>query len=360
MDEEEHVFTLEEFASMNLSYLDFDMPSYTPGIKSGTSVKILLAITAWILAANVIFILTFLASRTLRNKPGHWLVFNLSCANLFVGLIVTPLAAYYKHLNKWILGTNLCITWLFSDVFLACVSIFSLIMINIDRLVFIRNPIEYNSDLRKAIIFVMVSLSWLGAATVVVPLYFVGHRGEFSNHVEGHCLMELSPEYAIGIAIGAFFTPVVIILCLTIAIMYAIQTSKSRLLDGTIKSNLNSHGQFVSRSTTFSIKGIGKSLITINLLFIAMYAPYYIFSTLISSGGFSLVSPTSVTIAIWSVYCNSGITPLLWMILPDIRRAFKRLICCKRCRQKVTAADSQISNGSSEQTFMLHNGSFYD
>lgn len=343
----------------NISYGDYGMPSYTPGIQSDISVKITIAITAWIIFTNAAFIVTFVTSRSLRRKPGHWLLVNLACANTCVGLIVTPLAAYYEHSELWRLGTSVCIAWLFSDVFLACVSIIALMMINIDRLVFIRNPFSYDSEFRKATIFVMVALSWLGAATIVIPLFFIGHRDGFDTDIPDMCFMELSPEYAIGIAVGAYYIPAFIIVCLTFATLVAVSSAKTRLLDVTMVTHINGRTQYITRNTCLSIKSIATALVIVNSFFLTMWFPFYLFSTIISAGGFTLISPTAIGVSIWMCYINSGLNPVLWLLNPDIRRAFKRLLSCAKCRRKIISSE-KVSKDSSEQTFMLNTTGYYD
>ena len=345
---------LEEF---NDSYFgDYSLPSYTPGISSDVSMKITVMITAWILTTNLLFVATILLSRSLRSKPSSWLMLNLSCANTCVGIIVTPLAAYYEHSDFWKLGTSACIAWLFCDVFLSCVSILSLLMINLDRFIFIRKPFSYDGDFRKPTVFVMIALSWLGAATLVVPLFFVGHKDGFETDIPNMCYMEISPAYAIGIAVASYFIPAFTIIVLTGAIVVAVASTKRRLQDVPMVTHINGRAHYVTRGTCAKIKAIATVLVILNGLYVAMFFPFFLFSTIMGAGGFTLISPTAIVVSIWLCYVNSGLNPVLWLIHPEVRRAFGQILCCMCCRRN-TVCDTD-SKDSSEQTFMLNTATY--
>jgi len=99
---------------------------------------LLSALILGIIAGNALVIVSvacFSKMRTLSNG----LIASLASADLLVALVVLPISLQYEVTGEWTLGSHICDIWITSDVFCCTASILNIVVIALDRLVYILN-----------------------------------------------------------------------------------------------------------------------------------------------------------------------------------------------------------------------------
>jgi 5-hydroxytryptamine receptor 1 len=94
--------------------------------------SVLLTLILCCVVGNFFVIMAILLERDLR-RPQYYLIFSLACADLLVGLVVTPLGAWSTIRRAWNLGVHLCDFWISMDVLVCTSSILHLVAIALDR-----------------------------------------------------------------------------------------------------------------------------------------------------------------------------------------------------------------------------------
>ena len=300
-------------------------------------------IMVWIILINIIF-LAAMNSGDFKKKCSHWLLMNLSVADLLVSLVVIPFAIYYAVFNYWHLGKVACNIWILSDVLLCCVSLFSLLTINIDRLVFVIKPLTYTMVMRKAIGKSLIVFSWLLAIGVMVPLVVTDQI----RATEGHCYMSAAPVYAIGSALVSFYLPALLVIITNICIVVIVSRKSKRKRKSSIYLNksydnqptLASGGGPVlmptvvearERASRDGNRQLKKAVVTMcvaNSFYLIMWLPFFLVNALIALGLYRGISSFAMEFCLWLGYANSGLNPLIWLLYPDVRKAMKHAICC--------------------------------
>ena len=334
------------------SYDDNSLPSnYTPydydydenpEVFGYITLGVKCTVMMWIILINIIF-LAAMNSGNFKKKCSHWLLMNLAVADLLVGLVVIPCAIYYTVFNYWHIGKVACNIWILSDVLLCCASLFGLLTINIDRLVFVIKPLTYTMVMRKAIGVCLIVFSWLLAIGLMVPLVVTDQI----RATQGHCYMLAAPVYAIGSALVSFFLPALLVIITNVCIVVLVSRKTKRKRKASIyldksydnRPTLTAGGPMVmptmvearERASRDGNRQLKKAVVTIcvaNSFYLIMWLPFFLVNALIALGLYRGISSFAMEFCIWLGYANSGLNPLIWMLYPDVRKAMKHAICC--------------------------------
>ena len=154
-----------------------------------TAVLISFAILVCLLTILANMTIIILASRDKKlRKMNSFLVINLACMDLIVGMFVIPGMAVYNILGYWPLGIITCDIWTCVDFVTCTASFFNLYFISWDRFRAVTRPLEYRSQSHgKLRITAMVAAPWVAAMLAWIPAIIawrVIHRQE-NNDSEG-------------------------------------------------------------------------------------------------------------------------------------------------------------------------------
>nr|XP_056722519.1 histamine H1 receptor [Euleptes europaea] len=105
------------------------------------------------------------------HTVGNLYIVSLSCADLVVGAAVMPLNILYLLKNEWLLGRQACLFWLSMDYVASTASIFSLLILCIDRYRSVQQPLKYLKYRTKTRASIMISGAWLLSFMWVVPIF---------------------------------------------------------------------------------------------------------------------------------------------------------------------------------------------
>ncbi|KAI6214728.1 G-PROTEIN-RECEP-F1-2 domain-containing protein [Aphelenchoides besseyi] len=188
----------------------------------GTVLMILILVCV---VGNLFVIMAILLERDLRSRPQYYLIFSLACADLLVGLIVTPLGAWSTIRQAWHLGVMLCDFWISVDVLVCTSSILHLVAIALDRYWSITN-IYYTQNRTPRRIFTMIMIIWVVSLLISLAPIFGWKDDQFVIRVQQQhvCLISQQISYQIFSTATAFYIP----LCAIIIIYYKIMRAAKK------------------------------------------------------------------------------------------------------------------------------------
>lgn len=135
------------------------------------------------LLGNVLVCIAIWTDRRLHNVTNYFL-FSLALADLFVCLVVMPLAILvevkqgrfaektnrYEHiLGMWIWSFGLCLLYTYADVFLCSASIVHISVISLDRYLGISRPLKLRNKSRT-IVALKICFVWIMTIIISCPL----------------------------------------------------------------------------------------------------------------------------------------------------------------------------------------------
>ncbi|KAK0046591.1 5-hydroxytryptamine receptor 1 [Biomphalaria pfeifferi] len=166
------------------------------------------------------------------RSPSNLLIVSLAVADLFVGMLVMPLASVYELNGAWVLGPIVCDMWTTTDVLLCTSSILNLCAISVDRYFVITRPFQYAIKRTPRRMGLMILIVWSLSAVVSIPPVF----GWKSPHVPYKCQISEDIGYQIYATLCAFYLP----LSVMILIYFKIWRVSSKIAKAEAKTQIGS------------------------------------------------------------------------------------------------------------------------
>ncbi|CAL8099275.1 unnamed protein product [Calicophoron daubneyi] len=158
---------------------------------------------------NLLVILAVAIVKKLRT-PSNFLILSLAVSDLFVGLLVMPIAALPEMFNYWPLNEALCDMYISLDMSLCTASILNLCAISVDRYLAITRPLRYAAKRTPKRMAIMIGIAWIASALIVIPALF-GFKEEWKP---GTCEYSTSLIYQVYATAGAFYIPLIVMIVL--------------------------------------------------------------------------------------------------------------------------------------------------
>lgn len=118
------------------------------------------------LVGNTCLVLVITRQKEMRNVTNIFIV-NLSCADILVCLVCLPVTIIYTLMDRWILGEALCKVTPFVQCTSVTVSIFSMVLIALERHQLIIHPTGWKPVVRHS--YLAVALIWIIAIFISLP-----------------------------------------------------------------------------------------------------------------------------------------------------------------------------------------------
>lgn len=178
---------------------------------------------------NILVVTAVVKDQKLHSLSNR-LVASLAITDMMVSLLVLPLSASSVVLKKWPFGEVMCDFFITIDVLLCTNSILHLVAIAIDRYLTVTDITYGRGNKKYRHIFpVMVLASWLVAAAVSLPPYFVDlTKNTARNSDEEHCIISQDKAYTILSTMSAFYLPSAIIILIYIRIFFVVRANVNK------------------------------------------------------------------------------------------------------------------------------------
>ncbi|XP_067664675.1 neuropeptide receptor 22-like [Haliotis asinina] len=322
------------------------MPSLAEIIAFAISVRKVYAImeiliTPIIVSANIVLIVSILSNGTLRRQFRYLTMTSIATADLLIGIFSCPFRAD-MILNSYRHG---CIFYLFMTVIELYVQMFvgtwNIVIINADYLLtffHIKRP-QLKTFTRKFVFAVILGLPWLAMFFVVLPVAYV-HAKEYLTLFRS-CRLVISFEGKKMVMALSFFVPAFITV-VQVTIMTTMHLYRQRTGSGmpslmTSPEAVQSPWVYVAGSLVMIIM-VGFEQCTVMAQRALMKVVLQKYKAIL------FIRYSSRFLSDF----KSGVTPIVWFAIPELRAAFMDLVNKLPWRQR-------RSGGGNEQTVSYRN-----
>lgn len=323
-------------------------------------------LSAWTLAVNL-FLCWLLTRRRPTSPmagpsfPARWLVINSGLCQLLLGAFVIPLNVVTEKTGHWCFGPIACRIWLSSQVLLVALTVWSLLVIALDRFVYVVQPLAYARRMGRKSTIAAITFSWLVSLSTLIPLILALDKPDVL--LEEMCAVSMTRQHAITLSFAVFLAPATLTILAIIAVTIAAVQAKlqqrflrKQALHGPAtdeeEEDVYSHiseaeccayancrckccpsVSFVTYSEYTHVGGVAASIILVTVITIALWAPFYVTNVLIPFCNGMCVNPNVWSLFIWLGYSNAGISPVMWLLDPDVRSQLKAMLSRQKTRQ---------------------------
>lgn len=191
---------------------------------------------------------------SLEQYSKQWITCLTAVTDLMVGVIVMPLNIdYHEEDQKWTHDNWVCSLWLVSDTLACTASIWTLVIIAIDRLVAVIFPIKYMNLSWVSAVVGLIMVWILSLLLCVPPILFPKNPIDFD-----YCMHTHKPWFLIYSALGAFYIPLTILLVAYGKIFWELRKKmrqkQNRARQGFEMETVGSRGDFEGITPIMSFK----------------------------------------------------------------------------------------------------------
>ncbi|XP_063970920.1 muscarinic acetylcholine receptor M3-like [Lytechinus pictus] len=213
---------------------DDDITDYQPSIAWLAIVPLVVGtITIATVVGNALVMVAFCKDPRIHSRVASLLILNLAISDFIIGLVVLSVNLSWITWNEWLggefwlLGEVFCKIWLIIDNTATLLSVFTIILISLDRYWLLTKKLHYQTFQTRKRVLVTITILWVSTAVVFTILavgwpYFTGERNvDFSKECELD--MAYNVYATIALLICEFIIPLIIVIGLNIAVYIKIR-----------------------------------------------------------------------------------------------------------------------------------------
>ena len=318
--------TISEFGWI-IRHPDNEVPDVGYGIAAVLFLLMLLAVP-W----NLLVIIAILQNK-LYIQPTVMLLLNLTVTNLLLSLLVMPFNIYIGIRGEYVFGYSdqqrcaVCQTGIFT-IILPCVSLHTLALISVDRFIYLKIPMKYDTTVTKWRVLVAIAIIWVICTVIALPPLFGFGEINFSYEVATCTLIfigqtHISQNYNYVLLLMIFVTiPVITLFVMYVWIVCIIRSSLVRKLKRSVPIARNTESLVVAVTRVH-----GKSQLRMAWLFSAIFTANIItwlpVIGMAVSAGVGDAAPALAFTIVYLVYLSETVIhPVLMVfIIRDIKEA---------------------------------------
>ncbi|XP_006814359.1 G-protein coupled receptor 52-like [Saccoglossus kowalevskii] len=162
---------------------------------------IMTVVTVLIILGNILVIAVVYRTKAFANASGMFMT-SLACADLGVGVFVSPLSIYPAYINYWPYGHRVCTMAAFFTELFSCISVCSLALIGIDRYLAVSQPLAYKTIMPPERARNVILVKWfLLLLMCLLPVFGVVEVMYYADLYICNVAWELEIGYALGVFI---------------------------------------------------------------------------------------------------------------------------------------------------------------
>ena len=285
------------------------LQTFPEAFRAGTATFTIILILATIFG-NVLVILAFVLHRRMRTLTNAFVV-SLACTDLCVALFSMPVwVAYLLTGPTWVLGATLSRAWTMVDILIGTASIMNLMAISFDRVLCIKNPLQYSHWMTPRKATAMITGVWIYSISVAVASFLL-----FAERI-----------FNLIVFIMCFCVPLLVIIS-AYSIIFKVALRQIRQIRAIAPAQYaRSHNNFLKEFKA------AKTLAVVVGAFVICWLPFVtlnmIYSLCDPSHDCPLVKVEVIMVTKWMHYGNSLLNPIIYTVMNrEFRGAFKALLC---------------------------------
>ncbi|XP_053387918.1 alpha-2B adrenergic receptor-like [Mercenaria mercenaria] len=179
-------------------------------------------INVFMFLGNTLSIVAICYTKKLRQQVSYWFVLNLAVIDLIISVTVVPINTVWEYSGTWPFSRTTCEFFTFADISFSTISAYSIVLVSIDKYVYITYSIHYYDKMTRKIALLLIAGVWIMVFifAMVSILTKVGTDDYFEDHFlvlpnnTNICIFVMTDAYVLPSAVFSFFIPF-LILCFT-------------------------------------------------------------------------------------------------------------------------------------------------
>ncbi|XP_043471916.1 allatostatin-A receptor-like isoform X4 [Leptopilina heterotoma] len=271
------------------------------------------------LVGNSLVVLVVAANPGMRSTT-NILIINLAVADLLFVLFCVPFTATDYVLPFWPFGNIWCKVVQYLIIVTACASVYTLVLMSLDRYLAVVHPIASMSVRTETHAFIAICILWAVILTVSIPALIIhGEEMDISsseNLTACRILPQFNwPLFQVSFFLSSYVVPLTLIIGLYICMLLRLW-----------------RGSRISAESRRGRKRVTRLVVVVVGVFAFCWLPIQLILVIKSVDKYPLTTPT-IMLQIAShvlAYTNSCVNPFLYAFLSEnFRKAFRKIIYCK-------------------------------
>ncbi|KAI4900223.1 hypothetical protein NFI96_006414 [Prochilodus magdalenae] len=255
------------------------------------------------------------------HTPTNMLVLSLAVSDLLVGALVLPTVLIRNIESCWVFKRVYCICFQLSSYFLTSTSIYTIVLIAVDRYFALSNPFLYTKAVSVSAMCAVVLCDWFVLLSYNIALQYVSLPFVDLIACAGDCFLLLDEVWSLVDLLFTFVLPFSVIIILYGLIFIIAKRHATAIRDLTAQTRTSRNAADVK-----SERKAARVVTVLVSVFLVCLLPYFTYAVL---GSVVEVEFESIQPAVILLYLNSAINPVIYALFYPW---FRRSGCCV-CRQ---------------------------